>query len=59
MSAWYDHATAKGTGMWYILFILGIIGAIMLVIHINLELNTLGKGADTLLAELKKHYGIE
>jgi hypothetical protein len=44
-------------GMWLVLFILGLIGAIILFIHINLELNSLGKSIDTLIAELKKHYG--
>jgi hypothetical protein len=48
---------AKGMSMWLVLFILGLIGAIMLFIHINLELNALGKGVDNLIAELKKHYG--
>jgi hypothetical protein len=43
--------------MWLVLFILGLIGAIMLFIHINLELNSLGKGIDTLISELKRHYG--
>jgi hypothetical protein len=49
----------KGTVMWLILFILGLIGAILLFIHINLELNSLGKGIDNLIAELKKHYEIK
>jgi hypothetical protein len=45
--------------MWLVLFILGLIGAIVLFIHINLELNTLGKGIDALITELKKHYEIK
>jgi hypothetical protein len=43
--------------MWLILFILALIGALLLFIHINLELNSLGKGIDNLITELKKHYG--
>jgi hypothetical protein len=45
--------------MWFALFIIGLIGAMILFIHINLELNSLGKGIDNLIAELKKHYGTE
>jgi hypothetical protein len=43
--------------MWLILFILALIGAILLFVHINLEMNSLGKSIDNLIAELKKHYG--
>jgi len=45
--------------MWILFFICGLIGAIMLFIHINLQLNTLGKSVDNLVTELKKHYGSE
>lgn len=45
--------------MWLILFILGLIGAILLFIHINLEMNSFGKAIDNLIAELKKHYEIK
>jgi hypothetical protein len=41
------------------LFIIGIIGTIFLFIHINLELNSLHKETDILIAEIKKHYGLE
>jgi hypothetical protein len=30
-----------------------------LFIHINLELNSLGKKMDNLIMEIKKHYGIK
>jgi len=42
--------------MWLAFFIVGLIGAIILFIHINLELNSLGKNIDALVTELKKHY---
>jgi hypothetical protein len=45
--------------MWFFLFIIGIIGALFLFVHINLELNTLQKTTDNLTAEIKKHYGLE
>ena len=47
----------KGNIMWLILFIVALIGAILLFVHINLEMNSLGKNIDNLIAELKKHYG--
>jgi hypothetical protein len=45
--------------MWLFLFIIGIIGTMFLFVHINLEVNSLEKQTDTLIAELKKHYGLE
>jgi hypothetical protein len=39
--------------------ILGIIATLFLFIFINLELNSLRKKVDTLIVEIKKHYGIE
>jgi len=45
--------------MWLFLFIIGIIGTIVLFVHINLELNSLHKKTDALIAGIKKHYGLE
>jgi HAMP domain-containing protein len=45
--------------MWMLFFIVGLIAAIALCIHINLEVNALGKSVDTLTSELKRHYGIK
>jgi hypothetical protein len=40
-------------------FIIAIIGTLFLFVHINLELNSLLKKTDNLIAEIKKHYGTE
>jgi hypothetical protein len=45
--------------MWLVFFVLGIMGTLLLFIHINLELNSLGKKMDNLIVEIKKHYGIK
>ena len=45
--------------MWIVFFVLGIMGTLLLFIHINLELNSLGKKMDNLIVEIKKHYGIK
>ena len=45
--------------MWLVFFVLGIMGTLLLFIHINLELNSLGKKMDNLVMEIKKHYGIK
>ena len=45
--------------MWLFFFIIGIILSIALLIHINLEINTIAKTTDSLYTELKKHYGIK
>jgi hypothetical protein len=45
--------------VWIVFFILGIMGTLFLFIHINLELNSLGKKMDNLIVEIKKHYGIK
>ena len=49
----------KGKSMLILFFIIAIIGTIFLFIHLNLELNSLNKKTDTLVSEIKKHYGIE
>jgi hypothetical protein len=43
--------------MWIVFFVLGIMGTLLLFIHINLELNVLHKKMDNLIMEIKKHYG--
>ena len=45
--------------MWLFVFIIGIVGMIFLFVHINLELNSLHKKTDSLIEEIKKHYGLE
>jgi hypothetical protein len=45
--------------VWIVFFVLGIMGTLLLFIHINLELNSLGKKMDNLIVEIKKHYGIK
>ena len=49
----------KAGSMWVFLLVIAIIGTIFLFIHLNLELNSLNKKTDTLIKEIKKHYGIE
>ena len=45
--------------MWIILFVVALVAAVILFVHINLELNALGKNVDKVVADLKKHYGLE
>lgn len=45
--------------MWFVFFIIALVAAIVLFIHINLELNSLAKSIDTVVAEIRKHYGLE
>jgi hypothetical protein len=45
--------------MWLIALIIGMVGTIFLFVHVNLELNSLGKKTDTLVQEIKKYYGVE
>ncbi|MGB7568076.1 MAG: hypothetical protein WBM07_09460 [Chitinivibrionales bacterium] len=45
--------------MWLVFFVLGILGTLLLFIHINLELNSLNRKMDNLVMEVKKHYGIK
>lgn len=45
--------------MWIIFFLFALVAAIVLFIHINLELNTLGKNVDALVSAARKHYGLE
>jgi len=45
--------------MWLLFFVIGIILSVALLIHINLEINTIAKTTDSLFIELKKHYGIK
>ncbi len=45
--------------MWIIFFIIALLAAIILFVHINLELNALEKNIDGVIAELRKHYGLE
>jgi hypothetical protein len=45
--------------MWFAIFILGLVAALVLCITINLELNALSKTIDTFILEIKKHYGLE
>jgi hypothetical protein len=53
------HAGSGVYPMWLIALIIGIVGTIFLFVHVNLELNSLGKKTDSLIQEIKKYYGIE
>jgi hypothetical protein len=45
--------------MLLIVLIIGIIGTIFLLVHVNLELNSLDNKFETLVREIKRHYGFE
>jgi hypothetical protein len=45
--------------MWLIFFVIALVAAIVLFIHINLELNALSKSVDTIVTDIRKHYGLE
>jgi hypothetical protein len=41
------------------MIIIGIIGTLFLFVYINIELNSLQKTTETLISEIKNHYGIK
>jgi hypothetical protein len=45
--------------MWIIFLICAIFAALLLVIQVNLTLNTISKKIDDLTGAVKKHYGLE
>ncbi|MBD3343482.1 MAG: hypothetical protein GF401_00295 [Chitinivibrionales bacterium] len=45
--------------MWLIFLFAALIGILILLVHINLELNSLDKVVNELMEALRKHYGTE